>query len=104
MTQHTEDIVNKWLEWGSKYLVVIVVGIGAFYLTQLNSTLAAINVSLAQLAAHQVDSDKQIQSVIVARETNAPRFQKLLSDFETAQLDINTLKTKVETLERVCRK
>lgn len=98
MPKKREDL-QEWLSAGFKALIVSVVSMGVFVFNNLNknveTSFGALNDNIKNLTSqlkamedHQVETDKRVSAIEVAREINTAGYQKLLSDVQEMKINL----------------
>lgn len=91
MAKPKETSIQEWIGAGFKSLIVCVISLGVFVFNNLNQNvetsfgalnknIEALTSQLKTMEGHQVETDKRVSAIEVAREINGAGYQKLLSD------------------------
>lgn len=80
MPTKPKDQVQEWLSAGFKSLVFCVFTMFTFFVSQLNTSISSLTVQLRSMEAHQVDSDKRIAAIEIARENTMGQYTQVVKD------------------------
>lgn len=93
MPQKQNTAIQEWVNTILKSLAVALISLGVFVFTNLNrnveqsffalnETIKGLTTQLKAMETHQIDTDKRVAAIEVAREINMSGYQKLISDVQ----------------------
>lgn len=97
MKQKAPDF-QSLLGAGFKSLVFVVFSLFTFFVNQLNGTIASLTSQLKTMEIHQIDTDKRVSAIEVAREINTTSFQKALQDIQEMKATLIQNTMRVQTI------
>lgn len=103
------NAIQEWVSAGFKSLIVCVISMGVFVFNSnskntesafviLNQTLKELNLQLKTMESHQVETDKRVQAIEVARELNQTSYQKLITDVGDLKMQVTQLTMRIQTM------
>lgn len=81
-----------------KGLVLVIFSMFTFFVNQLNNNIASLTMQLKETELHQVESDKRIAAIEIARDTTMKGYDRLLSDFAEMKIQMTQNTMRLQTV------
>lgn len=81
--------MKDWISWAFKGLAGVLGSFCVIFVSQLNGNMVALNSTLKSMQDHQIEADKRITTIEVAREVTLPRYLAMESQVATLRIQMD---------------